>query len=463
MAKTRKAVIARDDRIQDAQEKLGIDEATVPADVKAELSVIGSLLIDPEAIKKVRKFLNPNHFFRMVYEILYRSAIELDDAGTPIDSITLTDQAVRNGLTHEEARQNILDSTATTPTSLYIEHYANIVFDRWKQRYRLMLCGKYTEAMYDRNEEEAAQIIAEMNRVAAMSSEPDKSSPVHIRQALQAAVEETDKRSRGEIDPGIPTGMIMLDRLLNGGLQRGRPCVIAGRPGMGKSALAATIANNASKRGYKFLIFSLEMTHTQNAHRLISMESRVENTKIISGQNLTEEEWGQIMFSAEELAEQDIWLSYSFSIEEICQRTREAHTEHGVDVIVIDHIQLVSCNEGKDRREQVGAATRKLTQLGNELGIAVIILSQLNRLVEQRADKRPVLSDLRETGDIEQDAGLVIFIYREDYYDEESDRQNIADLIVAKASNGPTGTVPVFFHKTTTMFGNLEIERHELN
>ena len=268
---------------------------------------------------------------------------------------------------------------------------------------------------------------------------------------------------------GVPTGFTMLDKIL-GGLHKGSMYTVAGRPGMGKSSLGLTIAHSAAdKYGMRVAIFSLEMSKEELTNRLLSMSTSIDSHRLQMGQ-LHEDEWPILMEAANELSQVPIYIDDTpgASVTAIRTKARRMHAEHGLDLIVIDYLQLMMGNSSKgkqaeNRQQEITQISMAIKNLARELDIPIIALSQLSRAVEQRADKRPMLSDLRESGSIEQDSDVVMFIYREDYYDEDTEKQNIADIIVAKHRHGSTGTVSLFFRKELTQFVNLEVTRTELN
>jgi replicative DNA helicase len=269
---------------------------------------------------------------------------------------------------------------------------------------------------------------------------------------------------------GVPTGFTMLDRLL-GGMQKSDLIILAARPAMGKTSLAINVAQNAAKRyNARVAIFSLEMSNEQLAQRLLSMETGIDSHRLRLGQ-LHEEEWPILLEAANVLAGTNIFIddTPAASVNEIRTKCRRLYAEHGLDMVLIDYMQLMSGQGGsgggrnENRQQEISYISRSLKALARELNVPVIALSQLSRAVESRSDKRPMLSDLRESGSIEQDADVVLFIYRDDYYNEDSEQQNIADVIVAKHRHGSTGTVSLYFRKELTQFRDLEIQRTELD
>ena len=266
---------------------------------------------------------------------------------------------------------------------------------------------------------------------------------------------------------GVPTGFVLLDKML-GGFQKSDLIIVAGRPGMGKSSLGLSIAQNAAMRhNARVAVFSLEMSSEQVVQRLLAIETAIDSHRLRLGQ-IDEEEWPVLVDAANTLAGSKIFIDDTpgATMVEIRTKARRLYAEHGIDLVLVDYMQLMSGggsgHRGENRQQEISFISRSLKGLARELNVPVIALSQLSRAVESRANNKPVLSDLRESGSIEQDSDVVIFVYREDYYNEETDRQNIADLMVAKHRHGTTGTVSLYFRKELTQFRDLELRREDL-
>ena len=290
-----------------------------------------------------------------------------------------------------------------------------------------------------------------------------------IRAIMSRVVDRIDFLSRNQDTlMGVPTGFTMLDRLL-GGLQKSDLVILAARPAMGKTSFCLSIAQNAAKRhGTRVAFFSLEMSNDQLVQRLLAMETGIDSHRLRLG-NIHEEEWPILLEAANMLANTHIFIddTPAASVNDIRTKARRLYAEDGIDLIIIDYMQLMTGQSGgsgrnENRQQEISYISRSLKTLARELNVPVIALSQLSRAVESRSDKRPMLSDLRESGSIEQDADVVLFIYREDYYIEDTDRQNIADILVTKHRHGATGTVSLYFRKELTQFRDLEIQRTEL-
>ncbi|MCC9074982.1 replicative DNA helicase [Litorilinea aerophila] len=440
---------------------------TIPANLEAERAVLGALLIDPDAIIKVANFLRPEDFFRERHAWLYEAMLALNERHEPLDFVTLVDELERRGqLEDVGGPAYITDLISTTPTAIYVDHYARIVERTAVLRRLIAAAGKIAELAYDESQD-VDEVVDRAEQIIFGVSE----SRIHrdltpIRAIMTGVVERIDFLTRNrDTLMGVPTGFTMLDRLL-GGFQKSDLIILAGRPGMGKTSFALSIAQNAAKRyGARVAIFSLEMSSEQLVQRLLSMETGIDSHRLRLG-DVHEEEWPILLEAANMLASTNIFIddTPAASVTEIRTKARRLYAEHGLDLILIDYMQLMTGQGGRNenRQQEISYISRSLKALARELNVPVIALSQLSRAVESRADKRPMLSDLRESGSIEQDADVVLFIYREDYYIEDTDRQNIADVLVAKHRHGSTGTASLYFRKELTQFRDLEIQRTDL-
>jgi replicative DNA helicase len=442
-------------------------------DLTAERAVLGSCLIDPECVVKLSGFLSDSDFFRAEHETVFAAMLSLNMKHTPCDMVTLAAELERTGkLDDAGGYAGLSDLMTDVPTALYAEHYARIVSDLATKRRLFAAAGKIAELAYD-DEAEVKEMLdkaeATLFQVGGNLTGGDLH---HVRSAVKATVDRVDYLARNKHAlMGVPTGFTMLDRML-GGLQKSDLIILAGRPGMGKTAWALSVALSAAKKhNAKVAIFSLEMSVDQLTQRLISMESNIDSHRIRLGQ-IQDDEWDQFLEASNEIAGLNLYIddTPSATVNEIRSKARRLYAEHGIDLIVIDYMQLMDGMTNKNgkaqqenRTQEVSFISRSLKKLARELNVPVIALSQLSRAVESRADKRPMLSDLRESGSLEQDADIVLFIYRDDYYDEDSDKQNVADVLVAKHRHGATGTVSLFFRKELTQFRDLETQREYLN
>ncbi|GIV76964.1 MAG: replicative DNA helicase [Litorilinea sp.] len=374
---------------------------TIPANLEAERAVLGALLIDPDAIIKVANFLRPEDFFRERHAWLYEAMLALNERHEPLDFVTLVDELERRGqLEDVGGPAYITDLISTTPTAIYVDHYARIVERTAVLRRLIAAAGKIAELAYDESQD-VDEVVDRAEQIIFGVSE----SRIHrdltpIRAIMTGVVERIDFLTRNrDTLMGVPTGFTMLDRLL-GGFQKSDLIILAGRPGMGKTSFALSIAQNAAKRyGARVAIFSLEMSSEQLVQRLLSMETGIDSHRLRLG-DVHEEEWPILLEAANMLASTNIFIddTPAASVTEIRTKARRLYAEHGLDLILIDYMQLMTGQGGRNenRQQEISYISRSLKALARELNVPVIALSQLSRAVESRADKRPMLSDLRE-------------------------------------------------------------------
>jgi replicative DNA helicase len=442
---------------------------SVPANLDAERAVLGALMIDPDAIIKIANFLRAEDFYRERHAWIYDAIATLNERREPLDFVTLVDELERRGKLEEVGGPAYLtDLIAGTPTAIYVDHYARIVERTAVLRRLISAAGKIAELAYDESQDVDDVVDRAEQIIFGVSESRIHRDLLPIRAIMSRVVEHIDFLTRNrDTLMGVPTGFTLLDRLL-GGLQKSDLIILAGRPGMGKTSFALSIAQNAAKRyGARVAVFSLEMSNEQLVQRLLSMETGIDSHRLRLG-DVHEEEWPILLEAANLLSSTSIFIddTPAASVTEVRTKARRLYAEHDLDMILIDYMQLMSGPSGgrnENRQQEISFISRSLKALARELNVPVIALSQLSRAVEARSDKRPMLSDLRESGSIEQDADVVLFIYREDYYIEDSDRQNIADVLVAKHRHGSTGNVSLYFRKELTQFRDLEIQRTDLD
>ncbi len=442
----------------------------IPANLEAERAVLGSLLIDPDAIIKVANFLRAEDFFRERHAWLYEAMLSLHERHEPLDYVTVIDELERHDRLEEVGGPAyITDLISGTPSAMYVDHYAHIVERTALRRRLISAAGQIAEIAYDDSQEVDTVVDKAESLIFGVSESLIHRDLMPIRAIMGDVVDHIDFLARNQDTlMGVPTGFTFLDRLL-GGLQKSDLIILAARPAMGKTSLALNVAQNAAKRyGARVGVFSLEMSNEQLVQRLLSMETGIDSHRLRLGQ-VHDDEWPILLEAANLLANTAIFIddTPAATVNEIRTKCRRLYAEHGLDLVLIDYMQLMSGQSGggreANRQQEISFISRSLKGLARELNVPVIALSQLSRAVEGRSDKRPMLSDLRESGSIEQDADVVLFIYREDYYIEDTDRQNIADVIVAKHRHGSTGTVSLFFRKELTQFRDLEVQRTELD
>ena len=585
---------------------------SIPANIEAEQAVLGSLLIDPDAIIKIANFLRPEDFFRERHSWIFDAMLTLNERREPLDFVTLVDELERREqLEDVGGPAYITELSGNTPTSIYVDHYARIVERTALLRRLIAAAGKIAELAYDESQDVDAVVDSAEQLIFGVSESRIHRDLTPIRSIMTNVVERIDFLSRNkDMLMGVPTGFTGMDRML-GGMQKSDLIILAARPGMGKTSLVLSLAQNAAK-GFKARvgIFSLEMANEQMVQRLLAMETGIDSHRLRLG-DVHENEWDIVYEAANTLANTSIFIddTPAASVNEIRTKARRLYAEHGLDLLIIDYMQLMTgqgTGRNENRQQEISYISRSLKGLARELNVPVLACSQLSRAVESRADKRPMLSDLRESGcltgdtlvylpemnisrpiqelagtsgfailavntdtwqwestsvsnafctgekrvyalttqsnraikatanhrflttngwkrldqiqrgeqiavpqnitqplannilwdsiatvepvgrekvydltvpslhnfvadniivhnSIEQDADIVMFIYREDYYIEDTDRQNITDIIVAKHRHGSTGTVSLYFRKELTQFSDLEIERTELD
>lgn len=431
-----------------------------PHNVEAEQSVLGSLLIDPEAILKVNPFLRPEDFYRETHGLTYKGIIELHERRQPADFVTLCDELERRGQLEQVGGPSYLTSLINAvPTSAHVQHYGRIVERTAMLRRLISAASEISNMAYERADDEDKILDQAEQLIFGVAQRRIERQLVPLRKILGDYYDRIEYlyTHRGET-VGVPTGFIDLDRLL-GGFQPADLIIVAGRPGTGKTSLALTIADFAARLHRQCIaLFSLEMPSQQVVQRLVSGTTGIESQRLRTG-DISEDELASITRSMGELSEAPIFVDDTPAISpmELRSKARRLHAEHPIDLIILDYLQLMQAGVRMDNRvQEVSYISRQLKSLASELHVPVLACSQLSRAVESRADKRPLLSDLRESGSIEQDADVVMFIYREDMYEEDSFKPNIADIMVAKHRNGPTGQISLRFTKELARFVNLE-------
>ncbi len=442
-------------------------ERLPPQNVEAEEAVLGAILIDPDAIIRVAAMLRPEDFYREKHGWIYDTALTLHERREPIDFLTVCDELERRGKLDEVGGPAYITTLINVvPTSIHAEHYARIV-ERTATRRRLIEAAGQIAALAYQEAEDVDEVVDRAEQVLFGVSERRISRElVPIKQVLSEYYDRIEylTRHRGEMI-GIPTGFADIDKLL-GGLQRSDMVILAARPSVGKTSLALTIAHNAAKKyRQRVAVFSLEMSNEQVVQRLISAETGINAQRLRRGE-IEEAEWGRFMKATSDLGETYLYIDDTPGISALELRTkaRRLHAEIGVDLIVVDYLQLMRGDfRSENRVQEISSISRALKALARELNVPVLALSQLSRGVESRTDKHPILSDLRESGALEQDADVVIFIYRDEMYNENTERPNIADIIVAKHRNGPTGTVALFFRRELAQFLEAEVRRKEVD
>lgn len=436
----------------------------LPHSVEAEQSVIGSMLMGREAIMTASEMLSGDDFYQHQYGIVFEAIVELFNEGRAVDVVTLQNRLREKDVPPEISDMEFIrDLLSTVPTSANIKHYAAIVSEKAVLRRLIRLTEEIENECYLNREPVEEILDTTEKKMFQLLQQRDSGDMVPIRQVVMDTLENIEKASRmkGNVT-GLATGFTDLDYKTSG-FQNSDLILVAARPSMGKTAFVLNIAQYmAFKKELSVAIFSLEMSKQQLMNRLLSMESRVNSQSMRTG-NLKDEDWSKLIESAGLIGDSKLIIDDTpgITVRELRSKCRKYKLEHGLDIIMIDYLQLMSGGgRGNDSRQQeISEISRSLKALARELNVPVVALSQLSRAVESRTDHRPMLSDLRESGAIEQDADVVMFIYRDDYYNKDSDMKGVAEIIIAKQRNGPVGTVNLVWLPDYTKFMNLEQER----
>ena len=428
-----------------------------PHNPEAEASLLGAVLIDNTVLDRLEVELPPEAFYQESHCKIWSRIIRLRERQEPIDLVTLSEELRRNGeLEAVGGLSYLVGLSEHTPTAVHAEYYGRIVAEKWILRRLIGAAGEAMRLAYS----EAGRVEDILDTASRKLLEVATQGQVRQARPLPELLHETfdliQRQIQGGSDDQVQTGFRALDEII-GGLGRGSLNVIAARPGMGKTALALSIALNVARRGQAVAIFSLEMPAVQLVTRMLCSEARIDMSRLRQGQ-LLDRELSRLADAAGRMAEARLLIddTPSLTLMELRARARRLHSEHRLGLIVVDYLQLLSGSlSGENRQQEIAAISRGLKGLARELDVAVIALSQLSRAVEARPNKRPMLSDLRESGAIEQDSDLVLFIYRDEYYNPHSEQAGIAEVIVGKQRNGPTGTAELQFHAAHVRFNDL--------
>ena len=439
-------------------------EKLLPQSIDAEQGVLGSIIIDPEAIVQVSTLLAPRDFYRDAHRKVYESIMRLYSANSPADFLTICDDLEQHQQLEDIGGASYLTSLVNcVPTSGNVESYAHIVSKASQLRDAIHACGQTAAEAYEPGADASEVLGKAQQRFFEIDLRKQRGNGFTPTSALMPdRINRLDylQKHRGTII-GVPTGFTDLDRM-TGGLQRSDLIVLAARPGVGKTSLALSLAANAAlKYKQRVAIFSLEMSKEQLGDRLISMVARVDQSRLRTGW-IGEDEWDTVVDASDRIAEAPIWIDDTAGIStmEMRSKARRLQVEQGVDLMIVDYLQLMQASAGKkheNRVQEVSEISRSLKGLARELNVPVLALSQLSRSVESRQVKVPQLSDLRESGTIEQDSDIVLFIYRDSVYKPNEENKHSAALIVAKHRNGPVGEIPLYWNASQTRFDDEEV------
>ena len=432
----------------------------LPHSIEAEQAVIGAMLMDKEAILTSSEIISGEDFYQSAYGILFETIVELFNEGKPVDLITLQNRLREKDVPAEVSSLEFArDLLSAVQTSANVKYYAEIVSEKAMLRRLIKLNEEIANICYLGKEPLEAVLETTEKKVFELVQRRNTGDYVPIKDVVLSVLEKIEKASKtnGSVT-GIPTGFLDLDYKMSG-LQPSDLILVAARPSMGKTAFVLNIAQNvAFKENKTTAIFSLEMSKEQLVNRLFSLESQVDSQSLRTG-NLKDSDWEKLIESAGIIGKSNLIIDDTpgISISELRSKCRKYKLEHNLELIIIDYLQLMTGRVGgrsESRQQEISDISRSLKGLARELNVPVIALSQLSRAVEQRPEHRPMLSDLRESGAIEQDADVVMFIYRDDYYNKDTELKNVAEIIIAKQRNGSIGTVNLTWLPNYTKFAN---------
>ena len=432
-----------------------------PHDIEAEQAIIGSMLTDKDAVIAAIEILREQDFYREDNRIIYSAILNLYNRSEPIDIITLKAELKSMGkLEAVGGLEYIVQLPDRVPTTSNVEQYIKIVEEKSMLRALIKTADELITLGYDPTQEVEQVIDTAEKKIFEVMQKKNQKGYSSMKDILIDTFTQLEQLyNQKEMITGVPTGFADLDYRTSG-LHNSDLILVAARPAMGKSAFALNIATHAAVRGkVPVAIFSLEMSKEQMANRILCSEAMVDSAKVRTGK-IDDEEWGKLAAASGELSEAGIYIDDTpgMSVMEIRAKCRKMKLEKNIGLVVIDYLQLVqgSNRKGGSREQEIAEISRSLKILAKEINVPVIALSQLSRAPEQRVDHRPMLSDLRESGSIEQDADIVMFLYRDDYYNEDTDKKNIAEVIIAKHRSGATGTVELLWLGNYTKFANID-------
>lgn len=440
-------------------------ERIPPQNIDAERSALGSMLLDKEAIINVVELLKPEDFYREAHRVIFEVVVHLSSKGEPVDIITVSEELKQRNMLDKIGGIAYLTSLANAvPTAANAVHYAKIVEEKSLLRSIISVCTHIVGMGYEASEEVDTILDEAEKKIFQITQKRNVKGYTSLRSILIDTFERIEQlyESKGGVT-GLSTGFQDFDRM-TAGLQPSDLIILAARPAMGKTTFALNIASHiAMEAKLPVIMFSLEMSKEQLAIKMLCSEAGVDNQRIRTG-TLLDTDWPKLSHALGKLSDSMMYIDDTpgCTVMDIRAKARRIKSEHGLGLILIDYLQLMQ-GRGKteNRQQEVSEISRSLKSLARELHVPIISLSQLSRAVESRTDKKPGLADLRESGSLEQDADIVMFLYREDYYNPETDRKGITDLIIAKHRNGPVGSIGMFFKKETGKFMGLDTSRKQ--
>ncbi|CZQ96178.1 MAG: replicative DNA helicase [Trichococcus flocculiformis] len=438
-----------------------------PHSIEAEQSVLGSIFLDPETVVNVLEYLETSDFYRKNHQIIFDAILQLNNRNEAIDVVTIANELdTKNQLENAGGMEYLAELAVAVPTSANVEYYAKIVEEKSILRNLIRSATEIVRKGYEEGDELAVMLDSAEQNILQVSERRNRSGFIRISDVVSASLQNIESLAQQSDDvTGVPTGYIALDKM-TAGLQKEELIILAARPAVGKTAFALNIAQNvATKADQVVAIFSLEMGAESLVNRMLCAEGNIDAGHLRTGQ-LSEDEWSNLIMAMGTLGQSKIFIDDTpgIRIAEIRAKSRRLLQEQGkLGLIVIDYLQLIEGNNRESRQQEVSDISRQLKKLAKELKVPVIALSQLSRGVEQRQDKRPVLSDIRESGSIEQDADIVAFLYRDDYYEREGGEEperdeqenNVVEVIIEKNRSGARGTVKLLFKKEFNKFSSM--------
>ena len=432
-----------------------------PQSIEAELSVLGAMMLKKEAVTQAIELLRSDEFYRQAHRVVFEAMESLVREGEPVDIVTVTESLRKSGLLEQVGGITFLANlTNSVPSTANLAHYAKIVKEKAILRSLIDVSTEIAGMAYEGSEDIAVQLDGAEQKILAIAGGRTTGAFTPIKDVVFDAMDRVNQlaQSKGGIT-GLSTGLATLDSVTRG-LQKSDLIIVAARPAMGKTAFVLNLATHVALQGGTVAFFSLEMPREQLMHRIFCAEGQIDATHLARGE-LDEEEWSRLVKVADRMIKTNLYFddTSSTTVMDIRTRARRLKAERGLDLIAIDYLQLIQApGRAENRTLAVAEMTRSLKVLARELSVPIIVLSQLSRATEGRSDKRPMLSDLRESGSIGQDADIVMFLYREDYYNQDTENANITELSIAKHRNGATDTVKMFFQKEYTRFRDLARE-----
>ena len=432
-----------------------------PQNQEAEQAVLGAILLQSEALITTMERVQPEDFYYPAHQLIFEAMIDLGEEGQPIDMVTLAAKLQDKQQLDDIGNVSYLMKLANAvPTAANVDYYAQIIEEKSMMRRLIRTATQIVSEGYTAEDDIGALLSDAERRILEISNRRSSSGFIAIKDVLMEVFEKVENLHNNQGNTsGIPSGFVDLDKMTSG-FQRSDLIIVAARPSVGKTAFALNIAQNVGVRAKETVaIFSLEMSAAQLVQRMICAESNVDAGRLRTG-TLIDDDWEKLTMSIASLSEANIFIDDTpgITVADIRAKCRRLKKEHGLGMILIDYLQLIAGRgkAGENRQQEVSEISRTLKMIARELDVPLIALSQLSRGVEQRQDKRPMMSDLRESGSIEQDADIVAFLYRDDYYDKESESKNLIEIIIAKQRNGPTGTVTLAFRKEYNKFLDVD-------